>query len=346
MNARLANLTADLSDLPAGLGAMLASAGGDVAKMRAAQFQRAKLRGLAPLWKNSQEQIDDAVTRIGREGLIVAADRIAMFPRPLPNWLATLGLTSHKVSESRKANRGMVPGSLPDGGGLQDKTPYTQPVYVTWDQFGFNIRELMAAQQAGRPLDTDEVEQSVRNVNFAIEDAVLNGLLEQFGGNASPGMLGTTNTMTFEAVAGKWTAAAKTGTQILADVLSARAVLAADKFYGPYTLYVNTGYGAVIQKPFDTAGQTGLSIQAYLQQLVFGGRNLIVKTADLLGTDQILLVQDTADVCDVIVGQTPTAINPAPEYEFMSKWLVYACIVPRVKSNYSGNWGVCYGTNA
>lgn len=343
MSAQI-RMAANIGELPQGLAAMLLSSGGNVSQMRQAQFERAKLRGLAPLWKNAQEQIDDAVVRVGRENLVIAADRMAMFPVPLPNWLSVLELTSHKVGESRKANRAMVPGSMPDGGGIQDKTPYTLPIYVTWDEFGFNARELAAAARAGRPLDTDEAEQAVRNVNYAIEDAIINGWVN-VGGNAVPGMLSTTNTQTYETNT-KWDAAGKTGPEILTDVLAMRSVLATDKFYGPYTLYVNTAYGAALQKPFEATGATSLTIQMYLEQLMFGGQRLKVKVADLLAADRTLLVQDSSMVCDVIVGQTPTAINPAPEIEFYSKWLVYACIVPRVKSDHSSNYGICAGDDA
>ena len=86
-----------------------------------------------------------------------------------------------------------------------------------------------------------------------------------------------------------------------------------------------------------------MSIQRYLEQLTFGGRNLRVVVADLLEEDTTILAQDTASVCDVIVGQVPTAIMPKPEVEFTSKWLIYGCIVPRVKSDYSSHFGICVG---
>ena len=343
--ANVIDVRENFSDLPGGLASMLLASDGDVNKMRASQYQRAKMRGLAPLWKDAQEQIDDAVVRIGREGLVIADDRISNFSVPLPNWLGITELTSHKVGESRRANRGMIPNSRPDGGGLQDKTPYTIPIYMTWDEFGFNARELAAAQRVGRPLDTDEVEQATRNVNYAVEDAIINGLDETVGGNGLDGFLDTTNTQSYESNTA-WDAAGKTGSNILTDVLAMRDVLATDKFFGPYTLYVPTDYGAALQKPFDSSGITSLTRQAYLEQLMFGGRNLRVVTADLLPSDRTLLVQDTASVCDVIVGQTPTAINPAPELEWHTKWLVYAVVVPRVKNDKNSNYGVCAGNTS
>jgi hypothetical protein len=331
-----------ITDLPKGLAALFAH--GSVKAMRQAQYEQAQMRGLAPLWQYSNEFVDDAINRIGREGLIIASDRIDQAAVSMPNWLSILELTSHKVGESRAAQRGMVPGALGEHG-IQDKTPYTIPIYVTWDEFGFNARELAAAERAGRPLDTDEVEQAVRNVNYAIEDAIISGG-PTVGGNSSPGLSSTTNTATYGS-SEAWDASGHSGQDILDDVLSMRAVLSTDKFYGPYTLYVSTVYGAKLQNLFSDGTTTqNRTIQNVLESLEFGGRNLRVRTADLLSDDQTYLAQDTADVVDVIVGQQPVAINPAPEVEWYTKWTVFAVIVPRVKSDYDSNFGVCSGNTA
>jgi uncharacterized linocin/CFP29 family protein len=336
------DLRGGFSQVPPGLGEQLLVSGGDINRMRAAQYQHAKMRNLAPLWKNTQELIDRAVVRVGREGLVILDDRRAQFSVPLPEWLGVLELTSHKTGESRKANIGMVPGSKPDAGGIQNKIPYTLPIPMIWDTFSFNVRELEAARRVGRPLDTDEVEQAVRNVNFAAEDWIIHGQTFNVTGNSLPGLLDTNLTQAYETNLA-WDASTKTGAGVLTDVLAMRAVAAAVKRYGPYTLYVNTSYGASLQKPFDSTGITSISRQNYLENLVFGDRKLRVRTADLLPTNRTLLVQDTSNACDVIVGQEVTAINPAPQYEFHMDWLVYAVIVPRVKSDINGDYLVVAG---
>ncbi len=339
-----AQMMSTFENAPAAVGASLSQLlrhEGNVGAMRAAQYREAQMRGLGPMWQYSNEFIDDAIVRVGREGLVVAADRIDQNPVSMSNWLSILELTSHKVGESRAAQRGMIPGAKGEGG-LQDKTPYTVPIYVTWDEFSFNVRELAAAERAGRPLDTDEIEQAVRNVNYAIEDAIINGG-PTVGGNSSPGLLGTTNTQAYTG-GEAWDDAGHTGAEIETDVLAMRAVLSTDKFYGPYTLYVPTPYGAKLQKRWsDGTATVDRSIQEVLESFTFGGRNLRVGTADLLPDDRTLLMQDTSDVCDVIVGQQPVAIMPAPEMEWTVKWTVFACIVPRVKSDYNSKSGVCAG---
>lgn len=326
---------------PAGL-STLVRYGGDAARMRQAQYQRAKMQGLGPLWKHSEEFVDDIITRIGREGLVIADDRIQMNPVSMPNWLGIPELTSHKVSESRHADRGMVPGSRGEVG-IQDKTPYTVPIYVTWDEFSFNVRELAAAERTGRPLETDEAEQAVRNVNYAIEDAIITGG-PTVGGNASQGLEATTTIRQYQNSGRTWDDSSKDGSQIQGDVLLMRSDLASNKFYGPYTLYVSTAYGAVLQEQWSD-GTTTLdkTIQEVLESMEFGGRNLRIRQADLLSDDVTYLVDDSSRAIDVIVGQQPMTIMPAPEHEWHQKFTTFACIVPRVKSNYDGNFGICEG---
>ena len=75
--------------------------GGDVGKFRAAQMRDAEMRGLTPLWKNAQEMIDDAVIRVGREGLVIAADLHRQVSRsPCP-----IGSASSSSPRTRSARR-------------------------------------------------------------------------------------------------------------------------------------------------------------------------------------------------------------------------------------------------
>ncbi len=107
-----AQMMSTFENAPAAVGASLSQLlrhEGNVGAMRAAQYREAQMRGLGPMWQYSNEFIDDAIVRVGREGLVVAADRIDQNPVSMPNWLSILELTSHKVGESRAAQRGMVP---------------------------------------------------------------------------------------------------------------------------------------------------------------------------------------------------------------------------------------------
>lgn len=296
-------------------------------------------RAASPLPKNTQEVIDNAVVKVGRQRLVIADDMISSgLTYSLPNWLSVPTLTSHKLAEAGHAQRSMVPAPRGERQ-VQQWTTYTLPVYCTWDDFSFGIRELMAAERVGSPLDTTHVEQATRNVNDAIEDAIINGAV-QVDGLTTPGMLATTNTKQY-VDSEAWTAANHSGEDILADVLGMIDVAIADKYYGPYNLYVPTTYGSKLNQDFKSA--TSGTIMERLLSVNAGGRNIVIKTADKLPTDKTLLVQMTSDVLDVIVGQSPAAISWEDGPGMTRNFVVMACIVPRIKSNSDGNFGIVKG---
>ena len=100
---------------------------------------------------------------------------------------------------------------------------------------------------------------------MAIEDATINGLDVTVAGRSSSGSARHHEHSGLRLGAEAWDAAGKTGPEILTDVLAMRGVLATDKYYGPYTLYIPTAYGITLNRPFEATGNTGLSIQAYLE---------------------------------------------------------------------------------
>lgn len=299
----------------------------------------AEFKALAPLPKNTQELIDTAIVRIGRQRLVIVEDLIAEgLTFPLPNWLSVPTITHHEAAEAGHAQRTMVPKARGERQ-IMDLDTFTVPVYATWDDFSFNIRELEAADRVGYPLDTTHVEQAVRNVNFAVEDAAINGG-PTIGGNSVSGMLDTTNTFTY-AGGEAWDVVGHTGEEILQDVIGGMKVLRADKFYGPYNLYVPTTYGEKLNEDFKA--NSDKTILQRLEELRAGGRNLRVREADLLPANRTLLVQMTSDVVDVVVGQTPTDLSWSPEPGFERFFLILACVVMRLKVNHDGNHSVAAG---
>jgi len=57
-------------------------------------------------------------------------------------------------------------------------------------------------------------------------------------------------------------------------------------------------------------------------------------------------VQMTSDVVEIVNGQPPTVIPWTSLDGFTLYWLIMAIQVPRVRSDYDGNSGVCIGTKS
>ena len=298
-------------------------------------------RAAAPLPVDTQRVIDNAVVRVGRQRLVIVDDLLsAGLTFPLPNWLAVPTLYWERIGEAGHAQRTMVPKARGERQ-IMDRAGVTIPIYCTWDDFSFDIRSLLAAERVGSPLDTTHAEQATRNVNEAFEDSVINGIDFNVAGNTVLGLLDSTNTYAYTG-AEAWDAAGHTGEEILADVLGMIDVAIADGFYGPYNLYIPTLYGSKINADFKSA--TSGSTRERLEMIdVGGGQRLTIKVADKLPANRTALVQMTSDVIDLVVGQTPTMVSweDGPGWERF--FVVLGCIIPRIKVNSAGNYGVVVG---
>ncbi len=306
----------------------------------------AELRAATPLPENAQKLIDSIPVKIGLERLTVAADIMAEgLTMPLTNPLSVMEVQWEQVSKSGGAQRTMTPGARGQGG-QQARRPKRIPIYITSDDYSVNKRVLLASERAGTPLDTSAIEERVRRVNEAVEDATINGASAAGGadlmveGYSCPGILNAPNKNT-QSITTAWNSSTA-GTSILSDTLTMIGKLQADQKFGPYTLYVGTVIGNNLEADFKANGD--LTIRQRLEQIMVGGRNLKVKVADRMPAATVALVQMTSDVVDMITGQSPTVIPWMSPDGFTLFWIVMAIVIPRVRDDYDGNSGICVGT--
>ena len=319
-----------------GFGAALLRCGGSVPD--AVQL----MRTAAPLPLNAQLLIDKAVVDVGLERLIVAGELQARgLVYPLTNALGVLDLYSENESKAGFAQRSMEPRSRGEAQ-LLDRAGVHLPIYCTWDDFNFGIRVLLAAERSGAPLDVSMTKQAVRRVNESIEDAVINGSGVVSGGNQAYGLLNEPNVnRTIYGSNLAWDNASKTGDEILTDILAMITKLQAAHKYGPYTLILPTAYGLTVTKDFKTYSTT--TILQRIKEIDTGSGPITVITADRMPTDRTVLMQMTSDVAELVVGQVPTVINWGTPDGMSQNFLVLAIVVPRIRSDYDKNSGICVG---
>lgn len=302
----------------------------------------AAFRAATPLPKNTQEMLDSAVIRVGRHRLGLVEDLLSLgLTYPLSNWLSVPSLYWERTNDVGHAQQSMVPKARGERQ-VADRDTASIPIYCTWDDFSFNIRELMAAERVGAPLDTSHVEMATRNVNEAIEYAALvRG--PQVAGLTTPGLLNApnANTDTFKDNQA-WTHADHSGEDIYDDVMGLIEKLQAAKRFGPYGLYIPTAYDNKLDSDYKATGDK--SIRQRLSEISVGGAPLRIRGLDYMTDDTVVLMQLTRDVMDVIVGQTPTVVSweDAPGWE--RQFVVLSCVVPRVRDDYEGKSGVVIGT--
>lgn len=321
--------------------AAYAAAGGDVKKLRA----------LAPLPADSQMIIDDAFIRVGQQELTLVADLIAAgLTRPLDNWLSVMEIGTNSINEGGFAMRTMDIDVRGERQVLDQKRTII-PVFATHDDFSFGIRELAAAERIGQPLDDSHIENSIRNVNVAIEDQAWNGLTDTNGsefkvhGNTAPGVLTSpSNTVVYSGSNKAWDHASKTGAEIVADVLAMVAKAKTVNRRGPFNLYIPTAYDSRLNTNYSDGTTTfDQTIRERLEKITSGGRPIVIKEAAMLPANRTALIQMTSDVIDVIVGQQPTPVSWKSNNGYRTFFLTLACVITRIKVDYNSGSGIVVG---
>lgn len=306
----------------------------------------ASLRALSPLSDKAQVLVDRAVVDVGLNRLVVAADLLAAgLSWPLTDPLSVTQVEWDTQSKTGGAQRTMSPSARGENQ-LTDRVHHRVPIYLTTDDFNVGIRTLKMSQRVGQPIDTTLVSQATRRVNESIEDAVINGAGLTVAGYSAPGILNAPNANT-HTLSVDWDDAAElaaytAGPKIFNDVQSMITKLQADKKYGPYNLYVGTNYGIALDHDFKALSDW--TIRQRLSMIEAGGRKLNIRVADQMPATTVALVQMTNDVVEIINGQPPTVIPWTSLDGFTLYWLVMAIMVPRVRSDYDGQSGICVGT--
>jgi uncharacterized linocin/CFP29 family protein len=299
-----------------------------------------EFRANRPLPENAQKLIDDAVVRVGLDRLTIAADIMAAgLTYPVDEAWGVMQVQWDEISKAGGATRAMNPRARGESN-LIERQPRSVPLWVTFDEFDLGIRTLTASQRVGQPLDVTMIEEATRRVNEALEDAVINGIDTKVFGSDVPGLLTAPNVNTTSISA--WTGGAITGDDILTDVLAMVQKAHDARRFGPYNLYVPTAYDLVLNKNFN-ANYPG-TIRDRLQQIQSGGRTLVVKAADQLPSNKVVLVQMTREIVDIVDGMQPEVITWEDQGGLALNWMVAAIQVPRVKSDFADKSGIVVAT--
>lgn len=286
------------------------------------------------LRKDEWVNYDNTVVEIARERLIGVADLLnAGLRYDLPNALGTTKLEWEQISDMTAADINMS-GVTPGRGDRQTFDLESLPVPIIHKDFSINIRTLTASRTTGQSLDTTQAAMAARLVSEKTEDLLFNGATIIGTNNAIYGYLTAPNRNT-GSVTANWATA--TGEQIVSDVLSMIDDAVADNMYGPFMLYV----------PVDVHVHLGDDYKANSDKTIMQRLKEIpgimdVKPSSRFGGQNIVLVQMTSDVVDMVVGMQPTPIQWDSNGGMTTNFKVMSIMVPRIKDDLNGQSGIVH----
>ena len=251
----------------------------------------------------------------------------------LGNALGTTVLEWHDVSDSMSAIVSM------DGvtRGPGDRPKFTSnyiPVPVIHSDFEINLRQLESSRKLGNPLDTTMVEQSTRRVMETLEDMLFTDTEYSFGNGTIYSYLNhpDINTITLTV---DWDASAKTGEDIVDEVIAMKQALIEAKQFGPYMIYIPTGYETKLDEDY-RANYPKTTRQRIMEIDGIKG----VKVIDRLTADNVLMVSMTSTTVQLVRGLPIQVVEWSTEGKWITKYKIVTIQVPRVRSDQDGNSGI------
>lgn len=320
-----------------GRSAMYSSNGFVAQRLLNSGFDANSLRTNDTLRKDEWKMYDTAIVGIAKARLRGVADLMAAgLTYSLPNALGVTRLEWENDTD-------MTPAGVSMSGIDQtqdDRVEYSltgMPVPIIHKDFTLNLRQLEASRKTGLPLDTTMAQKASRVVSEKIEDMLWNGYTGLGANNTIYGYLTTPNRNTGSLTNAAWTAGTVNGETILADVLAMIQKALDDHMYGPFVLYVPIAIGTLLGNDFKT--NSDKSVRERLLEI--DGLSDIRSTANLTGLN-VLLVQLTADVVQMVDGIQPRMVQWDSHGGFVLNFKIIAIMLPRFRNDSEGQSGIVH----
>lgn len=225
----------------------------------------------------------------------------------------------------------------------QNNTPnYTTnyiPLPIIHVDYTINERVLAASRSMGNPIDTTLAERASRAVNSTLEGMLFTNTTYGYGGGTIYSYLNHPDRNQKTIVS--WTASAKTATDIVNDVMDMKQKSIDAHHYGPWVLYIPTGYEVLMDEDYDVSGS---SLQTIRQRLLAIDGIEEVKVIDKLPADTVLLVEMTTDVVRWVNGMNIQNVEWSSEGGMVHNFKVMTIQVPQVRADQNGNSGVIHAS--
>lgn len=220
------------------------------------------------------------------------------------------------------------------------------PLPITHSSFWYSKRKLMTSRASGVPISFLRAEQAARRVAETIEQTLIGTVAGLTYGNTSeygraPTVYGYTNFPARITKTDLTAAALMDGETFVDEVLEMRELAYNQNFYGPFILYVSTGYDAILDN--DHKANSDKTIRTRVKE-IDGIKD--VKRLDYLTGDVMILVQMTSEVAEAINGMEITTVQWESMGGMKLNFKVMAIQVPSLRANSNSVTGIVHGTTS
>jgi len=299
----------------------------------------AELRTADTLRKDEWIHLDTALIEEGTIRLRAVADLMAMgLVVNVPNGLGKTIFQYEKITDMNPAQTTLDGISRSDDD-RQEFSLENLPLPITHKDFSLNLRTLLASRSRGEALDTTQIRTCGRLISEKVEADLFNGG-KTFAGVPIYGCTTHPNRNQVSYITnGNWAQAAKTGENIVADVLKMIQAAEGDRFYGPYYIYIPSDASTKLSEDFKAN-----SDKTIRQRLLEIDRIKGVEVADQLAAGSVVMYQTTRDVVCIVQGEPLQTVQWDIEGGFRINFKAFTIMVPLIRADSQGRCGVVHMT--
>lgn len=299
----------------------------------------------ASLTRDAWKLFDDVIQKqFYARQTVFKAIRAAGLEYNLPNGMAHTVLQYPKmIGTTTRATVSMDPARRSES----DRTHVDMalfPLPVIHKDFDLGAREIMASTQGNPPMPLDDTMfmECSRAVAEEVERMTVGG-----SGNfyyAGGTIYGLTDLPERATKTDMVVPDGTNGNTVVSQFLTLRQLLINDRHYGPYRLFVNSQWDAVLDLDYSTAkGENTLR-----ERLMAIRGFQSIETADFLPTTNwhVLLVEMDSRNVRAVVGMEPYLVQWESAGGFMKHFKVLCMLLPQIRPDADGNAGVAHGRSA
>ena len=282
-------------------------------------------------------QLDEAILPLAESRLIGINHLISKgLVYNLGNAMGTTVLESHNISDALEAELSMDAISR----GKNDQVEYGVnylPIPIIHADYSLNLRQLNASRSLGNPIDTTMAERAVRKVSEKLEKMLFTNVNYKFGGGTIYSLTNYPDRNEIS-IGTHWDHSGVTGKEIVQQVQEMVQAAKDAHFYGPFTLFVPSKYGTILDNDYsDSKGDNTIR-----DRILKISSIKEVLDVDTLADDNVLLVQMTRDVIRLVQGMGITNVQWKSEGDFIQNFKVLTIQVPQLRSDQEGHCGIVH----
>jgi uncharacterized linocin/CFP29 family protein len=295
----------------------------------------------ATLPYDSWKHFDDVAVRAMQQPILAWRHlREAGLVLSLPNGMAQTMLQYNRTSDITGATVSMHASRRGEADRPEVETG-NLPIPIVHKDFDYDLREILAAQRSGMPLDTTSVELAGEKIGQALEEMTLGIRPLWLNGVRLYGYLDLPE----RATKSDFTVpTASNLPTIMTEILALSQLLINDKHYGPYRLYMNNQWATFLDTDFSTAKGDNTLRQRVMS---VGDIEGVFINQYLPSTNYtMVLVEMKSAVARAVIGVDTRTVQWETLGGMRRHFKVMAVAAPHVRPDSHGNSGVAVGTSA